>query len=175
MWDDYSKMKYLAPLILILLINHPTTVRADDYATGGPPLNMHIIMMIESEGDPHAVSKTGAVGLYQITPICLKDFIRFSKHEQEVNTYPNFMEVCNAVACLYREWTMGDMYDPIKNNQVAWWYMNTRIPQLLKHFGHKDTLENRLVAYQCGVKCVGKKLSRETRNYIKKYYVANRH
>ena len=34
---------------------------------------------------------------------------------------------------------------------VSEWYMNNRIPQLLKAFDLKDTVNNRLISYNAGV------------------------
>jgi len=130
-----------------------------------PTINLEIIKQIESGGDPHAYNKrSGATGLYQITPICLKDFNQFSN-----NMDCGIARYGEIAPCNYRFYSMDDMFLPDKNRKVAHWYMNTRIPQLLKHFGHEDTLENRLISYNCGVGCVGKKLPKETVNYIKKY------
>jgi len=39
-------------------------------------INLEIIKVLESGGDPHAYNKrSGATGLYQITKICLEDCI----------------------------------------------------------------------------------------------------
>jgi len=129
-----------------------------------PDIDMNAIKTIESSGNPHAYNKeSGATGLYQITPICLEDYVNFYCHGK-------YDELDLAYQCQTNiNYQIEDMYDPIKNISVAYWYMKTRIPQLLKHFGHEDTLENRLIAYNCGISCVGKKLPKETRNYLKKY------
>jgi len=125
-------------------------------------INLEIIKQIESSGNPHAYNKrSGATGLYQITPICLEDYNQF--HPRPLCTPP--ISTCER----FWEMHMTEMYNPEKNYLVANWYMNTRIPQLLKHFKHLDTVENRLVSYKCGIDCVGKKLDKETRKYINKY------
>lgn len=125
-------------------------------------VDMEAIKIIESGGNPHAYNKSsGATGLYQVTPICLADFNKFSKRDI----------IYTGKIPYYR---IEDMYDPLKNKDVAFWYLVMRIPQLLKSFGHEDTLENRLISYNCGISCVGKKLPRETINYINKYKEATR-
>jgi len=127
-------------------------------------VDLEIIKQIESGGDPHAYNKhSGATGLYQITKPALDDFNRFYCEQ-----YPKHGVIytdCYQNSLRH----MHQMYEPYENWFVARWYMNTRIPQLLKHFKHEDILENRLISYNCGVGCVGKELPKETINYIKKY------
>jgi len=111
-------------------------------------INMKAIAQIESSLNPLAYNQTSrATGLYQITPICLKDYNQY--HTKNL--------------------TLNDMKNPALCYKVAYWYMNIRIPQLLHYYGHKDTIENRLTAYNAGIKWVGKKLPSETTNYIRKY------
>jgi hypothetical protein len=47
--------------------------------------------------------------------------------------------------------------------------MNKRIPQMLKALKIEDTTRNRLIAYNWGVGNIGKKLPKETEDYLKKY------
>jgi len=117
----------------------------DKYAWGDE-VNMDKIAQIESSGNPLAYNKgSGAKGLYQITEICLEDYFIFNP------------------CCI-------NLFNEDDNLHVADWYMNERIPQLLKHYGYDDTVRNRLIAYNCGITCVGKKLPNETVNYISKYF-----
>lgn len=112
-------------------------------------INMDIIKRIESSGNPHAFNaSSGARGLYQVTPILVKEFNRMN------NTG-------------YRN---DDMYIPVVCEKVAVWYISKRIPQMFKSFGIKDTVENRLIAYNAGIKAVKTGIvPRETRNYIRRY------
>ena len=112
-------------------------------------VNLKIIAQIESSGNPEAYNKSsGAVGMFQITPICLKDYNQAHK----------------------RHYQLSEMFDPLKAEKVASWYLKQRIPALLKHYGKADTLVNRLIAYNAGIKAVIKGYCPdETRNYIKKY------
>lgn len=112
-------------------------------------INLEKIKQIESSGNPKAFNKyTKARGLYQITPICLKDYNQQNKksHKEE------------------------DLFIPEINTIIAEWYFNTRIPQLLKAFKKPINDTNILVAYNAGIKKVGSfVLPKETKNYIKKY------
>lgn len=113
-------------------------------------IDLAIIAKIESGGHPEAYnSHSGAVGLYQITPICLKDYNKY--HEP-------FM--------------LANMYDRSMASTVADWYLNTRIPCLLRSMAIKDTIKNRLFAYNAGIGKVKRGIMpKETRDYIKKYYL----
>ena len=37
------------------------------------------------------------------------------------------------------------------NLKVAGWYLGERIPELLSHYGHADTISNRIKAYNSGI------------------------
>ena len=73
------------------------------------------------------------------------------------------------------KYNIGSLYNPEINVRIGTWYINERIPQMLKSFGIEDTVENRLIAYNFGVGNLRKylkgekKLPRETRNYLRKY------
>jgi len=112
-------------------------------------VNMDIVSGIESSGDPNAYNEaSGATGLNQITPICLKEWN---------NYHPD------------KKYKQDHLFNPQINTEVAHWYMNKRIPQMLKYFKHPDTLENRLTAYNAGISRVGRNLPKETVDYINKY------
>ena len=111
-------------------------------------VDLDIIAQIESSNNPLAYNSTSkATGMYQITPICLKDY----------NNY-------NTV-----KYTLTDMYDADKSLVVADWYLNDRIPSMLRYYGHTVNLNNTLVAYNWGIGHVGETLPKETRDYIVKY------
>lgn len=111
-------------------------------------VDMTKIAMIESSGNPSAYnSRSGATGLFQITKICLADYNNLHKSK----------------------YSMDDLWNTSVNTEIATWYMNIRIPKLLRHYKKADTLENRLIAYNCGVGCIGKELPIETVRYIEKY------
>lgn len=117
---------------------------------------MEVIKKIESDGLSWAHNKkSGARGLYQITPIVLREWNDF--HPKE--TFSHL-----------------DLFIPWVNEKIAFWYMQERIPRLLRAYRISDTVPHRLSAYNFGagnLKRVlrgGIKLPEETKNYIKKYF-----
>jgi soluble lytic murein transglycosylase-like protein len=108
------------------------------------------IRKIESNDNPKAYNRySQARGLYQITPICLKE-------------YNNFHDI---------KYSLEELYNPEINTRIAEWYLQVRIPQMLKHYHKPDTDENRIIAYNAGIMWVvnGKPLPKETKEYIRKY------
>jgi soluble lytic murein transglycosylase-like protein len=146
--NDWSILKFylIAHLVLTFVLCSVFICFAED-------VNMDIIKQIESSGRADAVSFKGAKhgrGLYQISEVCLKEWNNFNPEE----TY-----------------TVEDLFDGVINLKIADWYMNKRIPQMLKHYEVEDTDENRLWAYNAGIGNVIKGIKpEETRLYIKKYY-----
>jgi len=130
--------------ILALFIALPSV-----FASEPLQVDLNAIKQIESSGNPFAFNpRSKATGLYQITPICLKDYNQFNK----------------------TSFSALDLFNPEVNQLIATWYLTKRIPQLLKHFGHKDTTQNRLIAYNCGISCLKRNsLPTETKQYLKKY------
>lgn len=118
-------------------------------AVASDSIHMPAIIQIESGGKESAFNaNSGAVGLCQITPVVLKEY--------------NLM--------VGADFKRKDLFNGQVNLKIATWYMNRRIPQLLKHYGIADTLKNRLWAYNAGIGKVRRGiLPLETRNYIKKY------
>lgn len=113
--------------------------------------DMQKIMIIESSGNPLAFNdRTKARGLYQITPICLKEWNNF--HSEQ------FL-------------TPSKLFDPEVNYRVAYWYLNQRIPQMLKYYGMNVDKRSILIAYNFGIGNMvkGKRLPTETINYINKF------
>jgi membrane-bound lytic murein transglycosylase MltF len=111
-------------------------------------IDMNAIAQIESSGNPKAFNaRTGARGLYQITDICRRDYN------------------ANARAAKYSK---VDLMRPDVSRRIAEWYINKRIPQLLRALGLPDTLETRLVAYNAGAGKV-KNPPQESLEYIEKY------
>ena len=134
---------YILLALLVLLILFINLARAETL------IDMPIIAQIESNNNPKAVSSEGAIGLYQITYVCLQDY-----------------NVMNDT-----KYTSQDLFKPEVNKEIAYWYMNFRIPQLLRHFHKPITLENCLISYNAGVGYVlNGKIPKETQNYIIKYH-----
>ena len=115
-------------------------------------IDMSKIAMIESSGNPYAVSYRGwqyGKGKYQVSDVVRREY--------------NQMRGKNVQS--------DDLFNEKVCYEIANWYMNERIPSMLRHYGLKDTAENRLIAYNFGIGNLknGKALPAETRNYIKKY------
>ena len=88
-----------------------------------------------------------SIGKYQISKICLADYNKFNKKIKAI-----------------------ELFNPETNKKVANWYFNKRIPQLLKHYGIKDTKTNRLIAYNAGVKSLKDKgCTKKYMEYVIKY------
>lgn len=140
-----TKLAKLLPAFLgvILLTGIPVAL-AEEVV-----IDMDRIMQIESGGNYMAYNRhSQARGLFQITPICLKDFNMVNKTH-----YLSF-----------------DLFNPQVNIRIAHWYMNERIPALLKGIA-PDTVDNRLWAYNAGVGALKRNsMPKETRDYIKKYH-----
>ena len=114
-------------------------------------IDLDVIKIIESSGNPLAYNKTDqSIGLYQITPICLKEWNNFNPKEQH---------------------TKADLWIPAINEKIADWYLNKRIPQMIKYYGKEDSIRNRIIAYNAGINYVrtGKPIPKITKLYLKKY------
>jgi hypothetical protein len=130
----------------------------------GVTIDMARIVAIESGGDPRVVSPQGCRGLCQIAEGTWDECVR-----RMGGTWP------------WRD----DAFDPGINRMVANYYINTRIPQMLKFYGIDDTIATRIAAYNWGI---GRLLAAwgdhgeawpnhapaETQNYIKQYHALNR-
>lgn len=140
-----SKRLQLA-LIFLLIFNSPASAKE--------LIKMKSISLIESSNNFSAFnSRTSARGLYQITPICLKE-------------YNNFHKV---------KYSEEDLFNAEINTTIASWYINERIPQMLRHYKKPITTRNILISYNAGISYVAKnkKLPEETERYIKRYEKIN--
>jgi hypothetical protein len=113
------------------------------------------ICQIESNCNARAKRETStdrSYGLYQISPIVLEEWNNFHPRHQ------------------YR---IESLFDPYVNYTIYNWYMNKRIPQMLKHFGKPDTVRNRIIAYNAGISYVAhdKPIPSITKRYLEKYGV----
>jgi soluble lytic murein transglycosylase len=108
------------------------------------------IINIESSGNSKAYnSRSGAIGLMQITAICLEEYNNYNKVKYSRN----------------------DLFNPDINIKIGTWYLNERIPAMLKYYKMEVSTANILISYNAGISYVisGKALPDETVNYIKKY------
>jgi soluble lytic murein transglycosylase-like protein len=114
-------------------------------------IDLKLIAIIESNNNPKAWNKSdgGSRGLYQISPICLKDYNKINKTKYKLN----------------------DLFNPVINKKIALWMFEIRIPQLLSRYNKPSTLENRIICYNAGITYVtkNKTLPKTTVEYIRKY------
>lgn len=115
-------------------------------------IDLHKIMMIESAGNARAYNpQDGGRGLYQITAICLKEYNAFHPRDQ---------------------YTPEDLWNTSISNLIADWYLNIRIPQMLKAYGLADNPRNRIIAYNAGIRTLvqNREIPLITKRYLKKYF-----
>jgi hypothetical protein len=146
------KVLWCAFILLFLICLAPLHLSAAGTSAKGcqTAVDLGIIAAIESSNNPLAYNhRSQARGLYQITPICLKEYCQF-----------NNILVYDA----------DYLFNPAFNTKVAEWYLTKRIPQMLKAYGLSVTLENILWAYNAGIGKVKKNIMpKETKLYIAKY------
>ncbi len=134
-------------------------------------IDISAIIQIESSGNPNAISKSGCIGLMGINPKgALADWNTF--YCDSYYTYPS----SGYINCqIQTEHNIGDLYNPKINVKIGKFYINERIPQMLKTYGIEDTVENRLIAYHDGIGNLRKylkgerKLGKRMKAYLKKY------
>ncbi len=121
------------------------------YQLSAQRINLDVIAKIESSNNPYAHNKTdgGSRGLYQISPICLKDYNKVNNTDYELK----------------------DLFNINVNKKIASWYFEVRIPYMLKRNNIKVTLENKIICYNAGITYLTKKKSipNSTKEYIEKY------
>ena len=141
-----------------------------------------IIIKIESNGNPNAVSEDGCIGLMQISPIVLKEYNAdrlFQKAKENKNS-PSY-----GVAMVYGDNHFWDIctYENYHlfvediNVEIGTWYLKRIWFHYLPHYKIPQTVENMLIAYNWGignlVKYIrepNKTLPKETKRYIAKYH-----
>ena len=144
--DRMMDKKAVVQLCIVLLFALIPT----RYAHAEAKINLNKIMMIESSGNPLAHNKKDdSRGLFQITPICLKE-------------YNNFHKI---------KYSMDDLWNASISTKIAKWYIEKRIPQMLRYFKKPVTTKNIIIAYNAGINYVVKNLPlpRITKLYLKKY------
>jgi hypothetical protein len=119
-------------------------------------VDMDKIFQIESSGNPKAHNiREDARGLGQIRKGVLVEWNLRHKNDKH---------------------TKSDLFNPEINRKISTWYMEKRIPEMLKVYKKPDTLENRIISYNAGIKFVKNNLAipSTTRKYIQKYKSLNR-
>jgi hypothetical protein len=121
------------------------------YQLSAQRIDLDIIAKIESSGNTYAHNKTdgGSRGMYQISPICLKDYNQINDTNYELK----------------------DLFNLDVNRKIASWYFEVRIPYMLKRNNIKVTLENKIISYNAGIRYLinNEPIPTSTRNYIEKY------
>lgn len=144
---DSGDRKKIASLIAsVLLMNN---FFADDCQASEKLIDASILIRIESAGNLKAINKkTQARGLFQITPIVLKEYN--DHHDTNISENDLFLGTINTI--------------------IAHWYLEVRIPELLRHFNQPITTQRILWAYNAGIKNVIEgRIPKETREYINRY------
>lgn len=128
-------------LLIVLILVSPAAAEVD----------LSKIAVIESSNNPMAWNKADdSRGMYQITPICLKEWNSFHPDDQ---------------------YTMDDLWDVGINRRIADWYINERIPAMIKYYGKEVSTRNCIIAYNAGISYVAhdKPLPEITKQYLRKY------
>lgn len=114
-------------------------------------IDMHALAVVESSNNPAAYNKKSkASGLYQITPICLKDYNR--THTKGAR------------------FVMKDMFVPEKAEVVARWYLAERLTNMIGWMGLPVTTQRILWAWNAGIRRMAEGvMPSETREFINRY------
>ncbi len=131
-------------LIIAVLLLLPTACAASN-------VDMYRLAVIESGVNPDLHNRAEKrVGLYQVPVEALREYNRFS------GTYL----------------TVNDLFCPRVNHRVASWYLDRRLPGLLRRYGREVNTRNVLVAYRLGPAYVvqDRPLPRPGEEYLEKYF-----
>lgn len=114
-------------------------------------IDLAAIAQIESSGNPLAVNpRDPSYGLFQITPGVLKEWNAAHKSQR---------------------YGLKDLLDPQVNTSVADWYLNRRIPAMLRSLKLPVTLPNLIICYNAGCGAVKKgRIPPVTQEYLLKYH-----
>lgn len=134
---------FRAFVVLVILCSQCIAVYA------GAEVSLDALAMIESSNNPRAINRDeGSYGLFQISPVALKDF------NERVGA----------------SLTMKDMLKEEKNAHVAIWLLEVRIPELLAFYKKPLTVKNQIISFNCGISCLDRKeLPKTTKDYLAKY------
>lgn len=119
-------------------------------------IDLQIISQIESNHNPMAFNpaspntdRDDSYGRWQVTRVCMEAYNKSTGH------------------C----YTIGELYDETINREIAGWYLYQEIPRLLKAYGFRRSIRNKIVCYNAGIGYLvhKKPLPQITQDYIKKY------
>ena len=136
-----SYVKLVSLFLLILLVISCNKAHAE--------IDLSAISMIESSGGKRLIGDSNqSLGVYQINVKgALADYNKYVE-----KTSPK------------------QLLNPKKNKEIASWYLNRRIPLMLRFFKKPVTTKNILLAYNCGIGCVVEnRMPRTSEVYLAKY------
>ena len=112
-------------------------------------IDLNAIAMIESSGNPKAVSHDGSIGLFQITPVLLMEYNALTRSNVR----------------------QAELFRPEVSRKIADWYLHKRIPAMLRHFKKPVTVRTVLISWNAGINVVkkGTKIPSITSLFLKKY------
>ena len=107
-------------------------------------------------------------------------FIESSNNPRAHNIKEDARGLCQIRRCVLEEWnayhsnktySMNDLYNPQVNLEIAEWYLEKRIPQMLRYFKKGVTARNIIISYNAGINYVvrQKTLPLTTQQYLIKY------
>lgn len=134
---------FRAILVLVILFSQCVSVYA------GAEVSLDALAMIESSNNPRAINRDeGSYGLFQISPIALRDF------NERVGV----------------RHTVKDLLVETTNAHIAIWMLEVRIPELLRYYKKPVNTRSILISYNCGITCLDRKeLPKTTKDYLTKY------
>ena len=159
---DYNSLKWYSIffLVITIILFLCLWVGADEIDDLVP-----YIIMLESSGNPNAVSKAGCIGLMQINPKgALAEWNEYISVE---------VSYWRGSTPFYSCHNVGDLFNPSINVKIGTWYLK----RLKNHYIPKDkySIELLLACYNAGptrmrkLNWDWKKAPQETINYIRKY------
>ena len=116
----------------------------------GQVINLSRISEIESNNNPKAYNaRENSFGLNQIRSATLDEYNKYTKSNLRYQ----------------------DLFNAEINNRVATWYLEKRIPSMLRYYHKEVSVRNIIISYNAGISYVvsGKKLPEITVRYLRKY------
>jgi len=127
------------------------------------------VIEVESGGDSNAVSKDGCIGLMQVSPIVLREYIQYKEKEFWKEAEPFYQDGMNKEQRF--KYAQNNLFKPEYNKKVGSWYLRRLEGHYLKD---KYTMERLLCAWNGGITRLKKvnydcsKMPNETKKFTKK-------
>lgn len=150
LWTKTVKMAVILFLVLTCVLVWLSVMVKKVYAAEDL-VDMQKIAWIESNNNPLAWNKKeDARGTYQIRSVVLSEWNQYhpkDRHEPE------------------------ELFFEAVNEKIARWYLNVRIPQMIRYFKKSVNERSIIIAYNAGVRYVmtGQAIPKTTERYLKKY------